>query len=151
MAEAMKIGEVARRAGVTVDAVRFYERRGVLPEPARRASGYRLYSKATIERIRCAKSLQALGFTLDEIADVLRAVDDEVASCERERPRFEAVLYRVDQKIADLTAIRRSLIATLKRCRDGSCTLLEDAARAKSAPKATRRDGDRRRTTGATT
>lgn len=96
-------------------------------------------------------SLQALGFTLDEIADVLRAVDDEVASCERERPRFEVVLARVDQKIADLTAIRRSLIATLKRCRDGNCTLLEGAARAKIAPKTSRRDGDRRRMTGATT
>jgi DNA-binding transcriptional MerR regulator len=150
MAEAMKIGEVARRAGVTVDAVRFYERRGVLPEPARRASGYRLYSEATIERIRCAKSLQALGFTLDEIADVLRAVDDEVASCERERPRFEAVLARVDQKIAELTTIRRGLMATLKRCRDGSCTLLEDAARARIAPDVTRQGKPRRRATGTT-
>jgi DNA-binding transcriptional MerR regulator len=139
MAEAMKIGDVAKRAGVTVDAVRFYERRGVLPEPARRASGYRLYSDATVQRIRCAKSLQAMGFTLDEIADLLRAVDDEVASCERERPRFEAVLARVDQKISELTAIRRSLVATLKRCRDGSCTLLEEAARARIAPGSARR------------
>jgi len=127
MAEALKIGDVARRAGITVDAVRFYERRGVLPLPARRASGYRQYSEATIERIRFAKALQALGFTLDEIADVLRAVDAGVASCERERPCFETVLARIDEKIGELSAIRRDLVATLKRCRDGSCTFLEQA------------------------
>ena len=143
MGETMKIGEVARRAGITVDAVRFYERRGVLPEPARRASGYRQYSEATVERIRLAKSLQALGFTLDEVAEVLRAADDEMASCARERPRFEAVLARVDQKIAALTAIRRGLVATLKRCRAGNCTLLEEAARARIAPRNGRRDGPR--------
>ena len=145
MADGMKIGEVARRAGITVDAVRFYERRGILPEPARRASGYRLYSDATIERLRCAKSLQALGFTLDEIAEVLRAVDDEVATCVRARPRFEAVLARVDQKIAELTAVRRDLVELLTRCRDGSCTLLEEAARARIAPRAQGRDRSRRR------
>src|SRR5262245_12296042 len=125
VADSLKIGDVARRTGITVDTVRFYERRGVLPPPARRASGYRQYSDATIERIRFAKSLQALGFTLDEIADVLRAVDAGVATCERERPRFEVVLARIDEKIAELGAIRRDLVATLKRCRDGSCTFLE--------------------------
>lgn len=142
MVEALKIGDVARRAGITVDAVRFYERRGVLPAPVRRASGYRQYSKATIERIRFAKSLQALGFTLDEIADVLRAVDAGVASCERERPRFETVLARIDEKIGELSAIRRDLLATLKRCRDGSCTFLEQASREKngSSPRGRRRN-----------
>lgn len=149
MAETMKIGDVARRASVTVDAVRFYERRGVLPEPARRPSGYRQYSEATVERIRCAKSLQALGFTLDEIAVGLRAVDDGVASCERAAPRFQAVLARIDQKIAELTTIRRGLVATLQRCRDGSCTLLEQAARARFAPRASRRDRPRRHTADA--
>ncbi len=128
MADHLKIGEVARRAGITVDAVRFYERRGVLPVPQRRASGYRQYSDATIERIRFAKSLQALGFTLDEIADGLRAVDAGVASCERARPRFEAVLARIDQKIRELSSIRRNLVVTLERCRDGRCTLLEQAS-----------------------
>jgi DNA-binding transcriptional MerR regulator len=127
MSRALKIGDVARSAGVTVDTVRFYERRGVLPAPMRRQSGYRQYSQATIERIRFAKSLQALSFTLDEIADVFRAVEAGVASCERERPRFETVLARIDEKIAELGAIRRDLVTTLKRCRDGSCTFMENA------------------------
>jgi DNA-binding transcriptional MerR regulator len=127
MGRALKIGDVARSAGVTVDTVRFYERRGVLPTPMRRESGYRQYSEATIERIRFARSLQALSFTLDEIADVFRAVEAGVASCERERPRFETVLSRIDEKIAELSAIRRDLVTTLKRCRDGSCTFVEKA------------------------
>jgi DNA-binding transcriptional MerR regulator len=114
-----------------VDAVRFYERRGVLPAPVRRASGYRQYSEATIERIRFAKALQALGFKLDEIVTVLRDVDAGVASCDRERPRFETVLARIDEKIAELGAVRRRLVATLKRCRDGSCTFREKPARSR--------------------
>ena len=99
------------------------------PAPARRASGYRQYSDATIERIRFVKALQALGFTLDEVADVLRGVDAGVATCERGRPRFETVLARIDEKIGELSAIRRDLVTTLKRCRDGSCTFLEKTAR----------------------
>ena len=142
MAETLKIGDVARRAGITVDAVRFYERRGVLPMPVRRASGYRQYSEATIERIRFAKSLQALGFTLDEIANVLHAVDAGIASCERERPRFEIVLARIDEKIGELSAIRRDLVGTLKRCRDGSCTFLEQVPGGTntSSPRSRRRN-----------
>jgi DNA-binding transcriptional MerR regulator len=124
MSEVLKIGEVARRAGVSVDAVRFYERRGVLPAAARRASGYRQYSEATIERIGFAKALQALGFTLDEIADLLGAVDAGLASCERDRPRLETVLARIDAKLSELRAVRRGLVATLKSCRDGRCSLL---------------------------
>ena len=69
----MKIGQLARAAGVTVDTVRFYERRGVLPQAARLPSGYRVYTAATVERIRLARTLQALGFTLDEVVDALHA------------------------------------------------------------------------------
>lgn len=130
----LKIGAVAKRSGVTVDTVRFYERRGVLPPPVRRASGYRQYSEATIERIRFAKALQALSFTLDEASDVLRAVDAGVATCEGARPRFETVLARIDEKIGELSAIRRDLVTTLKRCREGSCTFLEKWPSATKGP-----------------
>jgi DNA-binding transcriptional MerR regulator len=135
MTTAMKIGDVARRCGVSVDTVRFYERRGVLPAPVRRASGYRQYTEATIERIRFARSLQGLGFTLDEVADVLRRVDAGIASCEGEQPRFEAVLARIDERIGELRSIRADLAATLRRCRAGRCTILEQA------PRAARSDG----------
>src|SRR5688572_8792507 len=98
----MKIGEVARRAGVSVDTVRFYERRGVLPSAERRPSGYRMFSESTVERIRMARDLQDLGFTLDEIIDALQAHDDGGATCESERWRLEAVVDRLDARIADL-------------------------------------------------
>jgi DNA-binding transcriptional MerR regulator len=67
----MKIGEMARRAGVTIDTVRFYERRGVLPPPDRLPSGYRVYETAAVERVRFARELKGLGFTLDEVVDAL--------------------------------------------------------------------------------
>src|SRR3954447_9998410 len=63
----VKIGQIAKRAGVTVDTVRFYERVGVLPEPARRPSGYREYEPAVIDRIRLTRELQAIGFSLTEV------------------------------------------------------------------------------------
>ena len=62
----MKIGQVAEQAGVTIDTVRFYERRGVLPAPNRTPSGYRVYEASTVERIRFTRALQHLGFTLGE-------------------------------------------------------------------------------------
>src|SRR6185436_8765786 len=99
MTDGLTIGAVARQAGVSVDAVRFYERRGVLPRPLRRPSGYRQYSQATVERLRFLKALQALGFTLAEVALVLGDVDKRVATCARETPRFELVLARIDERI----------------------------------------------------
>lgn len=123
----LKIGEVARRSGVAVDTVRYYERRGVLPPAARRASGYRAFAPATVERIRFAKSLQALGFTLDEVVELLRAIDSGEASCEQESPRLATVLARIDAQLASLRTVRRRLARTMRRCADGACTVLDQA------------------------
>jgi DNA-binding transcriptional MerR regulator len=71
----MKIGQAAAEAEVSVDTVRFYERRGVLPTPQRRPSGYREYQASTVEWIRMAPTLQQMGFTLEEIIDALHAHD----------------------------------------------------------------------------
>ena len=125
----MKIGEAARRAGVGADTIRFYERRGLLPKAARRASGYRDVSAAAVERIAMVKRLQRLGLTLDDIASLLRDVEDGTASCARERPRFDAVIARVDAEIAALRALRRELGRTLDRCDGGGCLLQSFASR----------------------
>lgn len=117
----MKIGQVAAQADVSVDTVRFYERRGVLPAPRRRPSGYREYPAATVERIRLARSLQHLGFTLDEIVDALRAHDAGTVTCEGELWRIEAVLDRIDTKIAELRRTRRAITETMSECRAGRC------------------------------
>jgi DNA-binding transcriptional MerR regulator len=128
----MKIGQVAADAEVSVDTVRFYERRGVLPPPRRRPSGYREYTPAAVERIRMARMLQQLGFTLDEIIDALRAHDAGETSETSETSeasqlwRLEAVVDRIDAKIAELRRTRRSLVSTIADCRAGRCRFQPD-------------------------
>jgi DNA-binding transcriptional MerR regulator len=117
----MKIGQVAEQAQVSIDTVRFYERRGVVPAPERRPSGYRMYPASTVERIRVAKALQHLGFTLDEVIDALRAHDTGAATCDSELWRMEAVVKRIDTKIAELRQTRRDINATIELCRAGRC------------------------------
>ncbi|MGI5292978.1 MerR family transcriptional regulator [Nonomuraea polychroma] len=119
----MQIGEVAREAGVSVDTVRFYERRGVLPAARRKPSGYRMFSESAVERIRMAKALQELGFTLDEVVETLQAHDVGEATCENQRWRLEAIVGRIDAKIAELHRARRNAVETLEVCRSGCCRL----------------------------
>lgn len=120
----MKIGQVAQEAGVSVDTVRFYERRGVLPAAQRRPSGYRVFSEAAVERIRTAKTLQDMGFTLDEVIDALHAHDAGDATCDSERWRLEAVVDRIDARIAELRRVRRHTQGILDDCNAGQCRLL---------------------------
>jgi DNA-binding transcriptional MerR regulator len=121
----MKIGQVAEQAGVSVDTVRFYERRGVLPVPERLASGYRVYAPATVERIRLARRLQALGLNLDEIIDALHVFDVGDPTCESERWRLEAVLERIETKIDELRAVRRELRNVMAACDRGACVFID--------------------------
>jgi DNA-binding transcriptional MerR regulator len=123
----MKIGEVARGAGVTVDTVRFYERVGVLPVPARTESGYRTYEPGVVERIRLTRELQAIGFTLGEAVDALAAHDAGGATCDSERWRLQAVLERVDAKLAELGALRGRIVQAQQACAEGRCMLTTGA------------------------
>jgi DNA-binding transcriptional MerR regulator len=117
----MKIGQVAADADVTVDTVRFYERRGVLPPPERRPSGYREYTADAVRRIRMARALQQLGLTLDEIIDALRAHDAGEGADGSQHRRLEAVIDRIDVKIAELQRTRSNITDTLADCRAGRC------------------------------
>ena len=119
----MKIGEVARQAGVSVDTVRYYERVGVLPSPDRRPSGYREFPPRAVERIQFTRELQAIGFTLTDVVDALAAHDTGGASCESERWRLDAALARVDAKLAELTALRDRVVQARQACADGHCML----------------------------
>ena len=118
----MKIGEVAREAGVTIDTIRFYERRGVLARAERRPSGYREYGGATVERIRLARKMQSVGLSLDEIIDALAAHDTGRATCESERWRLDGALERVDTRIAALKALRREIVTARAACTKGHCS-----------------------------
>ncbi len=120
----MKIGEVAAHAEVSVDTVRFYERKGLLPAPARRSSGYRNYAASAVRRVRFVKKVQQLGFSLEEVVELLADVDRGTATCAEERPRFDAVLARIDEKLSRLSEMRSRLVAQLAGCEQGECGLL---------------------------
>jgi DNA-binding transcriptional MerR regulator len=121
----LKIGDVARDAGVTVDAIRFYERRGVLPPAPRESSGYRTYTADAVERIRLTKALQALGFTLEEIVDALRSFETGDATCASERWRFEQVLERIDARLAELRRVRKDVVRVLEQSHAGHCEICD--------------------------
>ena len=123
----MRIGEVARRAAVTVDTVRFYERVGVLAPPARTESGYRDYDPGTVERIRLTRALQAIGFTLADAVDALAAHDAGGATCESERWRLQVALDRVDAKLVELNALRERIVQAQAACVSGHCLLITPA------------------------
>ncbi len=123
----LKIGILARRSEVTIDTVRYYERRGLLSPARRLPSGYRLYSENTVARIRLARRLQGLGLTLDEVTEALRAHDRADATCQSERWRLEAVRDRVQARLAELTATREDLESVLARCSAGHCDLRDPA------------------------
>jgi len=137
----LSVGEVAARAGVGIDTVRYYERRGVLPPAQRRTSGYRAFHPQTVERIAFVKELQALGFTLDELVALLRLVDTNTASCESARGYAVATLERIDAKIKALAAARSQLASLLDACSGGSCAQLEAATPLVRLPLAPTRSG----------
>lgn len=126
----MQIGEFARRAGVNVQTVRYYERRGLLPEPERRASGYRQYTPAALERLQFIRRAQELGFTLNEIDELLQLRTDPQTTAAQVKARAEAKIADVDTRIEDLRQIRHALQHLAGQCQGGSgptgdCPLLE--------------------------
>lgn len=120
----VRIGELARRSGLSVDAIRYYERRGVLPRAERTDARYRVFGEESVARLALVRQLQDLGFTLDEVTDALQAHDRGSATCDTERWRLEQVSERIDQKIRDLQRTRRAIQATLADCERGACRLL---------------------------
>jgi len=119
----VRIGQVASDAGVSIDTVRFYERRGVIPVAQRQPSGYREYPSSTIDRIRMARALQQVGFTLAEVVDALQAHDAGTATCESELWRLTAVLEKIDARINELRRTRLLVTTTMRECRAGRCRL----------------------------
>jgi DNA-binding transcriptional MerR regulator len=120
----MKIGEFADVVGVSIDAIRFYERRGVLRPAPRTAGGYRTFVQRDLDRVRLARQLQKLGLTIDEVVDALAAHDGNGATCTSERWRLEQVEARIDAQITALSHTRRLIQDTLAACDAGRCQLL---------------------------
>jgi DNA-binding transcriptional MerR regulator len=126
----LRAGQVADAAGVNVETLRYYERRGIIPEPERSLGGHRLYSEATITTLRVIKAAQRLGFTLDEVAELLEAGRHHHNGQAGLQVRTQAKLVEIDQKIADLQVIRDTLVAA----RDAGCDDLLQCAESDCCP-----------------
>ncbi len=129
MTRGLRSGQVAEAAGVNVETLRYYERRGIIGEPGRSLGGHRLYPEETVTTLRVIKAAQNLGFTLDEVAELLAAGRHHHHGGGLQS-RTETKLAEVDQKIADLQVIRASLIAA----RDTGCDDLIQCAESDCCP-----------------
>jgi len=125
----MTIGQVARAADVNVQTIRYYERRGLFPEPPRTASGYRQYDQETVRRLRFVKRAQELGFSLKEIDELLALRVHHGAACDEVEDRVRHKVARVERMLADLTRVRDVLLDLAGACRDRrpteECPILE--------------------------
>ncbi len=128
MTTSLRAGQVAEAVGVNVETLRYYERRRIIAEPERSPGGHRLYPEATVTTLRVIKAAQRLGFTLDEVAELLATGRHRHG--EGLQARTQAKLNEVDQKIADLGVIRASLIAA----RDAGCDDLVKCAESECCP-----------------
>ena len=112
----MRTGQVASEAGVNLQTLRYYERRGLLPEPPRRASGYRAYAPDAVRIVRFIKRAKALGFTLDEVESLLDLAAGGPESCDMARELTLRRRAELDRRIADLLAVRASLDRLVATC-----------------------------------
>lgn len=124
----MQIGELARATSTKVETIRFYEKIGLLPAPARTAGNYRDYGTPHLARLSFVRRARDLGFTLDQVRELLALSDDRNCSCGAVDAVARAHLAQIDQKIADLRALRRELDGLISQCSQGSisdCRIIE--------------------------
>lgn len=125
----MLISEVADAAGVNVQTLRYYERRGLLPEPKRSGSGYRAYTRDAVRVVRFTKAAQGLGFSLEEVGALLGLAAGGPRRCDAVRIMAEEKIAQLDAKVAALLAMKHSLgrlVATCERPRaQRDCPLLD--------------------------
>lgn len=125
----LRSGQVATAAGVNPQTLRYYERRGLIAEPTRSPGGHRLYPSETVDLLRVIKAAQGLGFTLDEVAELIDASGD-LGRDSGLRSRAEQKLADVERKITDLGVIRD----TLRQALDAGCDDLATCTNEASCP-----------------
>ncbi|ALR14007.1 heavy metal-responsive transcriptional regulator [Mycobacteroides saopaulense] len=124
----MRSGEVASEAGVSVQTVRYYERRGLLSRPPRSSSGYRAYPVDAVEVVRFVKRAQEHGFTLDEVDELLQLADGGPEDCQAARDLAQSKIDQLAARAAELNRMMRSLTDLVDTCdrprKDRSCPLV---------------------------
>ncbi len=128
----MQIGAVGKRVGLSVDAIRFYERKALLPLPPRTQGGFRQYSENDVDTLSFIGRVQNLGFTLREVRDLLNLRRSRLQPCAPVRRRLEEKLADVEQKVSDLQKLEHELRLALRRCnkemrkRSAHCPILRE-------------------------
>ncbi len=125
----LTIGQLAKATQVGVETLRYYERRGLLPEPPRRESGYRQFPAEAIKRIRFIKRAQNLGFSLREISRLLALSDGQEAGCEDVRQFALEKVREIETKIDHFTRLKRILLDLVRKCQGSGpltdCAIIE--------------------------
>jgi DNA-binding transcriptional MerR regulator len=133
----MQIGSVAKRIGLTPDAIRFYERSALLPRPPRTEGGFRQYADKDVETLAFIRRVQGLGFKLSEIRSLLNLRGNNLHPCAPVRRRLQAKLADVQRKRVDLEKLERELRVALRSCerelrkRSPHCPILRDGTQRK--------------------
>lgn len=112
----LSIGQVAKQSGVSVETIRFYERKGLLEEPPRKASGYRLYSGESIKQLAFIRQAKVLGFSLTQISELLSLQMDPSKDCGHIQGLAREKLQEVEQKIESLSRIKEALQTLIEQC-----------------------------------
>ena len=112
----LHIGEVARQTGVSVDALRFYEKERLLRRPSRTSGGFRLFDAEDIDRVRFIRQVQELGFSLGEVKELLVLRSGSVNACSRVRGLLEQKLIKVRHHIQELRKLEHELQSAMKAC-----------------------------------
>jgi DNA-binding transcriptional MerR regulator len=134
----MKIGDLARLTGTKVETIRYYELIGLLPAPARTAGNYRAYGNEHRQRLAFVRRARDLGFSLDQVRELLGLADKRDQSCDAVDQIARAHRDTVDRKIAELSALRKELHRMIVQCRRGvvaDCLIIEVLADTDIKPK----------------
>ena len=130
--DSLSIGQLAKATGVGIETIRFYERQKLLAEPPRRRSGYRHYSPDAVRRVQFIRRAKALGFTLEEIRELLELRFDQSKTCSDVRALATAKIANLEEKIADLERIKGALEELSRTCRgrgpSSQCPILDAIA-----------------------
>lgn len=123
-----KIGLVARETGISIDTIRFYEKEGLLKRSGRSEGGFRLFGRRQIQDLKFIRKSQELGFSLNEIRELLMVRDESVPSCSHVRELLERKVTTVREKIEELRKLEGSLKSALRKCARESKTSSTDHA-----------------------
>ncbi len=127
--EGFTTGQLAKKAGVNIETIRYYERRGLIPKPGRRDSGYRQYSHEAVKRVQFIRHAKDLGFSLKEIHELLSLRHDPGTPCSMVKNRAKSKIEDIEAKIGALRKMKKALVKLTNACRGKGplkeCPILE--------------------------